>query len=205
MRLLALLLLLLPSAAVLAPAAAAQTLYSAAPSLFSAPRAARVGDPITVILAERTAASRASGHEDRTDAGTAAGASVTGRAGGTFGLDARIASESEFRNKTTQSDLLSGTLTARVVALDSTGNLQIAGERTLSVNGVTHRMRVAGAVRPLDVRADNTVLSYQIANADVLYEQDGFARGLFRPKNLVRFGLLGLLAGALVLGATAAQ
>jgi flagellar L-ring protein precursor FlgH len=189
----------------LAPAAAAQSMYSSSTSMFSAPRANRVGDPITVILAERTSASRASGHQDQASGGAAGGAALGGSLGGSFDLNARIQQDSEFRNRTTQSDLLTGTITARVVEIDSTGNLRIKGERKLSVNGVTHRMKVEGAVRPLDVGAANTVLSHQIANADVLYQQDGFATGLFRPKNVMRIGLLGLLAGAIVFGATQAE
>ena len=92
----------------------------------------------------------------------------------------------------------------------------VSGARTAKVSGrgeaFPHALVGAGLgpdfrafIGPLDVTADNTVLSHQIANADVLYEQDGFATGLFRPKNIVRFGLLGLLAGAIVFGVSQAE
>ena len=173
---------------------------AAAQSLFSDPKAARVGDPLTVVLAERTAASSRSQFEDRSQAGINGAASTSGDAGKQFGLDANVSQNAAAQNQAVQSDLLSGTITAVVVGVDATGNLQIEGERTLHVNGVTHLMKVSGTVRPLDVTYDNTILSYQIANADVEYRQKGIGSKFLRPGTLLKAAAAALLAAAVFLG-----
>ncbi len=178
----------------------AATQTTSAQSLFADPKAARPGDPITIVLAERTAASSQSQFEDRSQAGVRGNASVNGgEIGGQFSLDATMNQNQAAENQAVQSDLLSGTITALVVAVDSTGNLQIAGERTLHVNGVTHLMKVKGTVRPLDVTYDNTVLSYQIANANVDYRQKGLRNKLFRPGTILKIGALALVGAAVAL------
>ena len=107
------------------------------------------------------------------------------------------------RNQTVQSDLLQGTVTATVVGVDSTGNLRIEGERKLNVNGVTHLMKVSGRVRPFDIRSNNTILSYQIADAFIEYRRDGkFRKKLIRPGTFVKIGGLAVLVGALIFGAS---
>lgn len=166
-------------------------------SMFADPTARQVGDVLTIVLAERTAAQRESRWEDRAGAqlGGASGIGA-GRLAGRFATDATFDKQAQSRNESVQSDLLSGTITAIVAGVDEGGNLLIEGERELSVNGETHLMRVAGIVRPFDVRYDNTILSYQIANASIEYRRAGLGRGFFRPAKLVRLGAAAVLAAA---------
>lgn len=168
-----------------------------AQSLYADPKARQAGDVITIVLNERTSAQRSSAYENRSSAsmGGDASFSAPGNAG-SFGLESAFAKDSENLNETAQSELLSGTMTARVTGLDETGNLIIAGERRLNVNGVTHLMRVSGVVRPLDVRYDNTLLSNQIANAEVEYRRAGMARRFLKPGTLTKIGMLGVLGAA---------
>ncbi len=172
-----------------------------AQSMFADPKAGRVGDPITVVLAERTSASSQGQFQDQAQSSLNGSANVNaGELGGQFGLDANLRQNTAAQSQAVQSDLLSGTITALVVGIDSTGTLQIAGERTLHVNGVTHLMKVSGLVRPLDVTYDNTVLSYQIANADVEYRQKGLRPKFLKPGTLLKFGAAALVGAALFLG-----
>jgi flagellar L-ring protein precursor FlgH len=170
-----------------APTAGAQ-------SLFADPIARSAGDVLTIVLAERTNASRSSRYDDQSSASL--GGSATSSNGNTFALDASFSQDAEARNSTVQSDLLSGTFTARVDSLDAYGNLVVTGERSLNVNGVTHVMKVRGLVRPLDVRYDNTVLSYQIADARIEYRKAGRANRWLGTGTATRLGALVLLAGA---------
>lgn len=179
--------------------AAAQT------SLYATPKAQRIGDVLTVVLAERTSAQRQSGWENQSNAsrGGAANLSGNGSFTGRFAMDASFNREALNRNESTQSDLLNGTFTALIVGVDSlSGNLLVEGSRKLSVNGETHLLKVEGLVRPFDVRFDNTVLSYQIANADIEYRQAGFRNRFMRPAALTRmmaFIVLGAATAAAVL------
>ena len=182
-----------------------QSLYSDnAPSLYADPKAHQPGDMITIVLAERTAAQRESEYDNRSASGLGGSGSISGAESlsGTFALDASFNQSNSHRNETVQSDLLQGTVTATVVGVDSTGNLIIQGERKLNVNGVTHLMRVSGMVRPFDIRNNNTILSYQIANAFIEYRQDGFARKILKPGTFAKIGGLAVLVGALVFGAS---
>ncbi len=169
-------------------------------SMFSDPKAQAEGEVLTVILSERTSASRRSDYQDQSDAsfGGSGGVGGSGGIAGRFGADAEFTRSSNARNSSLQSDMLEGRFTAQIVGTDEAGNLLVSGERKLNVNGVTHLMRVDGVVRPMDVRFDNTIFSHQIANAEIEYRQSGVARRFFRPGQLVRIGSI------IVLGAAAA-
>ena len=184
--------LLLASALFLARLAPAQSLYAD-------PTARQAGDVLTVVLAERTAAERASGFTNSSSSNLGGGSTTQGGAvDGRFALDATFRKDARSRNETVQHDLLRGTLTARVVAVDSTGNLVVEGERRLNVNGVTHLMRLSGTVRPLDVRHDNTVLSHQIAGAVIEYRRAGLGRKFLKPGTFAKLGAVAVLAASLL-------
>lgn len=170
-------------------------------SLYADFRALRPGDVITIILAERTAAQRESNYAQLANAKVGGTSALSATLGGRFSADATFSHESKAKGETLQRDLLEGTVTALVVNIDSTtGNLRIEGERRLNINGVTHLMRISGMVRPYDVRYDNTVFSYQIANAHIEYRQSGLTHKFFRPGFLTRLGALALIGAAIAFG-----
>ncbi len=184
-----------------APAVPAVTTADAprrARSLYADLRAFQPGDLLTVVLAEQTQARRASASQSQASASVGGAGSLS--SGNVFGLDAQVSGRRDADNATAQSELLTGTLTARVVSVDAAGNLAIEGERRLSVDGATHLLRVRGLVRPADVTTGNTVLSFQIAGADVEYRQDGGGPRLLRPRLLTTIGLAAVVVAAVVLG-----
>ncbi len=180
------------------PAAAQQ-------SLFSDITAFRVGDALTIQLAERTSAQRQSGWENSNSSGFGAGSRVNGGTtiNGSFGADATFNNQAKKENESVQRDLLQGTMTALVVGMDSlAGNLMIEGERSLHVNGETHILRVQGAVRPFDVSSSNTIMSYQLANANIEYKKaGGIKRALMGPGALIGVATI-LVGGAAVVTGT---
>ncbi len=168
-------------------------------SLYADPVARRPGDIITIILAEQTTAQRQSSYDDEAGASLGGGGGVdvlTSR----FAADAQLSREAYSSNQTVQSDLLRGTITARVTAVDEAGNLIIEGERRLNVNGVTHLMTVSGMVRPFDVSYNNSILSHQIANAQIEYRRTGFTRGWFSPGFFLKLGAAALIGVAAFFG-----
>ncbi len=170
----------------------------AQPSLYADPKANAVGDLLTIILAERTAAQRESGYENRSQAGMGGGAGVDGDdLSGRFAVDASFNKQARNHNETVQRDLLQGTITAQIIEVDAGGNLVLRGERHLNVNGVTHLMKVAGRVRPADIRHDNTIFSHQIAEADIEYRRDGMGRKFINPGLFARVGVAAVLGAAL--------
>ncbi len=195
------LLLLLVAAPALAQAPMPEATAEPAPrrpvSLYSDLRAYQAGDLLTVVLAERTSARRASGSSSESSAQV--GGAGSSSLGGFFGLDATAGGRRDADSRTVQSDLLAGTITARVVEVDPAGNLSIEGERRLNVDGDVHLMTVRGLVRPADVTTANTVLSYQIAGADVVYRQDGGGPKFLRGRFLTLVGTVAVLVGAVLL------
>ena len=170
-------------------------------SLFADPKANRAGDLVTIVLVERTTASRQSAWQNASDAELAGGAEVDGGdLSGRFGVDATFNKKARNQNSSSQQDLLNGTVTARVMEVDSTGNLVIEGERKLSVNGETHLLRISGVVRPIDIRSNNTVLSPDIASADIEYRRGGIHRRFVSPAFFVRAGALAAIVAAIVIG-----
>jgi len=172
-----------------------------AQSLYADARARQAGDVITILLSESTSAQRESSYQDRSNSQTGGSAGVNSPSvTGTFGLDAQFNQEAENSNETIQSDLLQGTLTVQVTDVNDAGNLVVEGERRLNVNGVTHFMRVTGTVRPFDIQSDNTLFSYQIANANIEYRQTGLVRRYTSPGFLTRVGAVAVLGAAIFFG-----
>ncbi len=168
-------------------------------SMFSDFKARSEGDIITVILSERTAAQRESDWKNKSSSKVGGSSSLTGGSSlsGKFALDASFNKSALNENASSQSDLLSGTMTAIIVKRDAAGNLFVQGERELSVNGESHVMRISGYVRATDIRPNNTVMSYQIANASIEYHRKGgITRSFFKPGRLARLGALAIIGGA---------
>lgn len=171
-------------------------------SMFADPKAQGPGDILTIVLAERTAAQRESAWENRSNSRLGAGATVAGDGlSGQFAADARFSKEARARNESVQSDLLRGTVSARVVAVDAVGNLQVHGERKISVNGEAHLLTISGVVRPYDILYNNTILSHQIADAEIEYRRTGFAKRMFKPGAFVKIGAIAALGAALLIAA----
>ncbi len=172
-----------------------------AQSLYADPRAQQAGDMLTIILAEQTSAQRSSGYENSSNSSLGGSSGINSPdVNSTFGVNAQFNKASENSNETVQSEMLQGRLTARIVDVNDAGNLIVEGERRVEVNGVTHLMRVRGLVRPFDVRNDNTLFSYQIANAEIEYRRAGFTRRFIKPGFMAKAGAVVALGAAIFFG-----
>lgn len=131
-------------------------------------RAYRVGDVITVFVAEATRA--------RSQAATDASSRLDLNAGlrsptTDYNADVGIGGSNSGGAQTTRVGELRTQVSVQVVAVDTDGGLRIEGWQNLTVNGENQRIRLKGLVRPQDVSAQNTVWSNRIANAEL--ELDG--------------------------------
>ena len=70
---------------------------------------------------------------------------------------------------TAQSNSLTGSVSVHVVRVFENGNLEIIGQKKLTLNNGDEYIRVSGIVRPRDISADNVVQSDRIANANIDY------------------------------------
>jgi flagellar L-ring protein FlgH len=136
----------------------------------------RVGDLITVVVDEQTAArsrvSRvAAGDRGMTANLTANVASGSAAAQNTaVRLDSGLNRDSHDSGETSRSGDLTAVLTVRVTSIEPSGLAHIAGSRKVDVDGQAQEIALQGVVRPEDVSATNTVPSNVIAEAVITYK-----------------------------------
>ena len=161
--------------------------------LFMDLRARAVGDILTIMLVERTNASKES------STSTAKGASVdtgipifAGRpvtSNGTNILNNEFASDSSFNGQadSSQSNRLDGSITVTVAEWLPNGNLLVRGEKLLTLNQGQEFIRLQGIVRPVDIGPQNTVSSTKLADAKISYSGKGNLADSNRAGWLARF------------------
>ncbi len=148
-------------------------------ALFQDNKSRHVGDMLTVVLVEKTAASKSASTNTAKDTKlnvgtpTVFGAPVT--LGGKDILGASATSSDSFAGKgdSSQSNSLSGNISVTVAKVLPNGNLMVSGEKSLTLNQGREFVQISGIVRPVDILSDNTVLSTQLADARIAYSGQG--------------------------------
>jgi flagellar L-ring protein precursor FlgH len=167
--------------------------------LFENSVARRVGDTLTIRLAERTNASKSS--STTTSKSTSAelgGVTVAGRPithNGTDLMAAGIDNESQFdgQGDSSQSNRLEGDITVTVAQRLPNGNLLVRGQKWIAINQGKEYVRIQGIVRPIDINPDNSISSLKVADAMISYGGKGALADANTPGLLSRFFTLGWL------------
>jgi len=147
--------------------------------LFCDRKAYKVGDIVTVVISEGTSAKKSAEVEHEKSSSVKGGLSTLlfpniGKHKGTApAWDVSNETKSEADSEMTRSDTLSGTISCVVVDVLPNGNLLIEGKRVVTLNGERQYLILRGIVRPRDIRADNTVLSQYVADAEIEYSGRG--------------------------------
>jgi len=96
--------------------------------------------------------------------------------------------KSEFKGKgdTNREAKLAATITAKVVEVMPNGNLVVEARKEMTINNEKQILVLAGMVRPDDIDASNTVLSSNIADAQIYYVGDGVIQDKQSPGWFVR-------------------
>lgn len=155
--------------------------------LFRDVKAKRVGDLLTVVLAEKTDAKKsASTSTDKSNGIDLGNPTLLGSPLSftsppfmpkrTMNLASSVDTSQKFSGQgdSAQSNSLTGDVTVTVVDVLSNGNMVVRGEKAIGINQGEEYIRVSGVVRPVDVTTDNTVLSTQLADASISYSGSGF-------------------------------
>ena len=142
--------------------------------LYTDRKAREVGDIVTINLSERTQASTRANtaitkESTNSMSGTVFGAPVT--VGGQDVLDNSLSNTRDFAGdgNSTQSNQITGTLTAQVVQKLPNGNLVIQGSKELTLNQGNELIQVQGIIRTADIGPDNTIASTRVADARIVY------------------------------------
>jgi flagellar L-ring protein FlgH len=140
-------------------------------SLYETPRAQRIGDVLTIRLAETytgndNANASASRSSDITATAADQSTAAAARLAHLFNIGSASTSFTGTGSHTLSSDM-NGTLAVTVISKTPTGNLVVSGEKLIAMSGEHQRLRLSGVVNPNDVEADNYVESSKIANARI--------------------------------------
>jgi flagellar L-ring protein precursor FlgH len=152
-------------------------------------RARRVGDPLTIVLVERTAASK----------------SATSKldSSGTFGITPPATGPLSLFNKSDvsatgnrtfggtgaadQSNSLSGEMSVTVAEVYPNGTMLVQGQKRVTLNRGDEFVQIKGIVRTADVDRDNRVPSTRVADAKIAYTGKGDVARASRQGWLSRF------------------
>jgi flagellar L-ring protein FlgH len=72
-----------------------------------------------------------------------------------------------------QNNLLTGSISVSIVEVLPNGNLIIRGEKRVTLNTGVEYIQLSGIIRQVDILADNSVLSTQVADATINYVGEG--------------------------------
>lgn len=174
--------------------------------LFEDPRARNVGDTLTIVLNEKTAAKRSSNAsaEKTTAADITADLSSLNNIGGVVGgipgaglaknaAKRLVAAGSSVNGLTAEGSVtfegageaaaqndFTGTITVTVMEVLPNGNLIVAGEKQLAVSAEEEIIRISGVVNPADL-VRNSTTSSKVADLRLEYRGRGFGDDSSQP------------------------
>ena len=151
-------------------------------------RARRIGDILTVSFNEIYAATKAqTASSSKTDAfGVTLPTGLPNMLTGGFdkdpaGLNAGTTRSFAGSGNAVQSNSFSGLLSVTVVRVFDNGNMEVQGQKELTLNNGNEYVRVRGVVRPEDISATNIVSSDRLADAQIRYTGSGHLADSSQP------------------------
>ena len=165
-------------------------------------RARRIGDILTVTFNEVFAATKAqTAASSKADAfavtlptalpNILTGGFATDAGGNGAGLTAGTNRTFSGAGNAAQSNSFTGALAVTVVRVFPNGNMEVAGQKEITLNNGNEYVRLKGIVRPEDISATNIVSSTRLADAQIRYTGSGHLADSSKP------GWLSLLMRAL--------
>jgi flagellar L-ring protein precursor FlgH len=104
-----------------------------------------------------------------------------------FGVQGENKSSHNGKGENLRSQSLRGKMTVTVVDVKENGDLIVRGSRTIGISKDKETMTLTGVVRQKDIKPDNTIESYLLADAEISYTGKGAASNASRPGILIRF------------------
>lgn len=174
--------------------AGAENLYRPGnwPALAADRKASQIGDILTLQVVENNQASNSvtKGSRKRNaldislDTSLDFEESASGTLGGSY----------EGQGTNGRTDRMVARLSVTVTEVFPNGDMRVSGLQRLKINGETTTININGRVRPDDIAADNSVVSWRLADAVIDYDGKGFASRSAKPGVITKiFSWLGLL------------
>jgi flagellar L-ring protein precursor FlgH len=158
-------------------------------SLFSDQKANKVGDAVTILVVESSQASNNA--ETNTGRTSTLGLTATGTLGKNPipGANITAGTNNQFTGTgtTKTTGMIQTKISATIDSVLQNGNLVIKGSRKIVINGEEQTIKIRGIVRTSDINADNSVLSYNISEAEISFEGNGMINESQHPGWLTKF------------------
>ena len=159
------------------------TVYGSYP-LFEDSRPRNVGDVVTVVLQENTAATKnVATDANRTGSVTQGAVGTPSFLSGVATLTTGVATgtgansgTNAFQGKgdSSANNTVSGTITTTVIGVLPNGNLQVAGEKDIAINRGSEFVKFSGVVDPRLINGtSNSILSTQVADVRLEFRSKG--------------------------------
>ena len=173
-------------------ALAAQNLYSGSnwSAMAADRRASNIGDLLTVVIFQQAESSDT--QQNTSHKATNLGGSISG---GPISENGALSFGGGFNGQggVVRTEKFVAQITVAVQQVLPNGDLVVAGEQYLNINGERTRIGVRGRVRSADIATDNSVASNRIADAQIDYDGRGFVSRSAKPGLVNRiFSFLGL-------------
>lgn len=157
-------------------------------SLFSDVKASQVGDAITILVVESSQAQNAA--ETSHGRKNSVGFNASGSAGDYQLSDVQFGAGSNNNfaggGATKANGMIRTKISATIDSVLPNGNLLVKGSRKISVNGEEQTIFIKGIVRRSDIMPDNSVMSYNISEAEIVISGNGFIDDSNKPSWIMR-------------------
>jgi len=175
------------------PADSTQSARRAPRSWTSDRRDFAVGDIITVLVDENTAASANKQNVATDQKRRKMGFDATmpaPAAGKNVGISSSNDGDSRQDGRATRGNNFVGEISVKVVAIGKDGNLQVKGSKTVDVDKNKQTMTLSGWLRPQDVSSTDFAESSRVADAEIVYQAQG---SLGKPRGGILTRVLGVV------------
>jgi flagellar L-ring protein FlgH len=160
-------------------------------SLFSDQKANHVGDAVTILVVEtssasntaQTTASRTSNLSLTASGNLPSSAATPPNVGATVGTTNSFSGQ----GATSSGGSIQAQISATVDSVLPNGNLWVVGNRTIVINGEEQIIKISGVIRPSDIQTDNSVYSYNISDATIIFKGNGIVSRVQEPGWLTKF------------------
>ncbi len=154
-------------------------------SLFSDIKAHKVGDILTVLIVEQSQAkSQVESKTEKSGKAELSGGPGIGPILGRiplFSADAKMKNNFDGKGENIRNGTIRARMSVTVVAVRENGDLVIEGSRVTGISGDKETLTLSGVVRSKDIKPDNTIASYLIADAEITYTGKGNTSTSTRP------------------------
>ena len=158
-------------------------------SLFTDIKAHKVGDILTVLIYEQSqATNQVESKQEKSSAMNLKGGPGVGPLDfiPLFSADASSSYDHDGKGENLRKGSLRAKMSVTVVIVKDNGDLVIEGNRVVGLSTDKESLNLSGVVRQKDIKPDNSIESYLIADAEINYTGKGAATTASRPGLLSR-------------------